>query len=170
MWILGWAKCLISKLHRQHLKAFRNTLPSCVICISHRPHTSPRFNELKWIMDLCCIWTWVALFLLLFLYPCFSSKCLLFKKYSTWWLCHYRPHHMSVHRLPLAGLKASVFTGFNAQRLFKGGWDWIYEHLCGANNIFSRGYEMPFFIQGGLSPPEFRRAFLTGKKVPPWKK
>ena len=95
MWILGWAKCLISKLHRQHLKAFRNTLPSCVICISHWPHTSPRFNELKWIIDLCCIWTWVALFLLLFLYPCFSSKCLLFKKYSTWWLCHYRPHHIT---------------------------------------------------------------------------
>ena len=80
---------------------------------------------------------------------------------------------MSAHRLPLAGLKVSVFTGLNAQTLFISGlvrWDWIYEHLCGANNLVSRDYEMPFFIQGGLGPPEFRRAFLTGKKVPPWKK
>ena len=29
---------------------------------------------------------------------------------------------------------------------------------------------MTIFIQGGLSPPEFIRAFLTGKKMPPWKK
>ena len=27
-----------------------------------------------------------------------------------------------------------------------------------------------FFIQGGLSPPEFSRAFLTRKLMPPWKK
>ena len=82
---------------------------------------------------------------------------------------------MSAHRLPLAGLKVSVFTSFkpvntDAQTLFISGWvrwDWIYEHLCGANNLVSRDYEMPFFIQGGLGPPEFRRAFLTGKKVPP---
>ena len=80
---------------------------------------------------------------------------------------------MSAHRLPLAGLKVSVFTGLNAQTLFISGlvrWDWIYEHLCGANNLVSRDYEMPFFIQGGLGPPEFRRAFLTGKKVPPERK
>ena len=85
---------------------------------------------------------------------------------------------MSAHRLPLAGLKVSVFTSFkpvntDAQTLFISGWvrwDWIYEHLCGANNLVSRDYEMPFFIQGGLGPPEFRRAFLIAKKCPPERK
>ena len=71
---------------------------------------------------------------------------------------------MSAHRLPLAGLKVSVFTGLNAQSFISGWvrWDWIYEHLCGANNLVSRDYEMPFFIQGGLGPPEWKTA-------PPWK-
>ena len=36
--------------------------------------------------------------------------------------------------------------------------------------LFPRTMKCLFFIQGGLGPPEFRRAFLTGKKVPPWKK
>ena len=110
MWILNWVKNLNLKSHIQQLQAFRNALPSCgsfygswiwiqsyiynnvfLVLVAHWPHTSPRFKELKWTIDLCCILAWVTLLLLLLRYPCFSSKI----RYWEWMASHTSSEYLS---------------------------------------------------------------------------
>ena len=102
--------------------------------------------------DLCCISAWVSLFVC-FLHICVSSQRCCTKNL----IRHLETSNWEMITLPIC---RQQYSSFNDDK--RG----IFHTLI--NTSFASRSSCAFFVQGGLSPPEFCCAFFKAQKVPPW--